>query len=68
MTLHLPSAQTEPWYPGLQKHVLPLCVGWQKMIPTLQDISLLNGDLSQLSGQLASQPAGHKHFAVIVGS
>jgi len=38
------------------------------MLPTLQDISLLNGELSQLSEQLASQPAGHKHFAVIAGS
>jgi hypothetical protein len=38
------------------------------MLPTLQDISLLNGELSQLSEQLSSQPAGHKHFAVIAGS
>jgi hypothetical protein len=38
------------------------------MIPTLQDISLLNGEIPQLSEQLASQPAGHKHFAVIAGS
>jgi hypothetical protein len=38
------------------------------MIPTLQDIIFLNGDLSQLSEQLASQPEGHKYFAVIAGS